>query len=465
MAKINRLDGNVEAFGSSAVGVERTVFGDETTQSDTLDENVTADFKRGWGILAAGAKPPKQFFTGLAFTIMQFVAYLHQIGVPEWNNNQEYHTGSFANVGGILYVSQTDTNTGNDPSADNINWKRENDESIYNTVADMKLATIPAGQLVETKGYYEAGDEGGGRYLIKDTAIVDEEIDFSLAGGTFAVLQYGIASINAGSFTNKTVTVGSGGGYATINDALAYLSKYAPVYKAAGVTATINLLTGFVMAEQVLVRGLDLGWITITGVDAETTITHTALTTDFSSADYGFEAYPAFGVSRSGVLPRIGQMFRFSTAGVGGNKHGIMAVGAGSNTDVLSGCGVADAGTHGIYAYRGSTINAEAADASGAGTSMLKLLMLAELIRMGYMPTVVPQSMLKLLMLAELVRMGYMRIYAYRGSTINAEAADASGAGTYGILASHGSTINAIAAAGTLSQTKNTVTSGGIIFQ
>ena len=97
---------------------------------------------------------------------------------------------------------------------------------------------------------------------------------------------------------NMTVTVGAGGDYPTINAALEYLSKLQPVYDFAGITATINLLTGFTMAEQVLVRGLDLGWITITGVDAETTITNTALTTDFTTADYGFSirarySYPA----------------------------------------------------------------------------------------------------------------------------------------------------------------------------
>jgi hypothetical protein len=222
------------------------------------------------------------------------------------------------------------------------------------------------------------------------------------------------------------VTVGTGGDYPTINAALEYLSKLQPVYDSAGITATINLLSGFVMAEQVLVRGLDLGWITITGVDGETTITNTALTTNFTAADYGFSSYPAFGVSKGGVLPRIDQLFRFDVANVGDIKHGIMAVGAGSSADVLAGAGVNDAGTNGIFAYRGSNINANGANASGAGT---------------------------------------YGIYASRGSTINAYAADTSGAGTHGISAAYGSTINAALATGTLSQAINTVTRNGIIFQ
>ena len=157
------------------------------------------------------------------------------------------------------------------------------------------------------------------------------------------------------------------------------------------------------MAEQVLVRGLDLGWVTITGADAETTITNTALTTDFTTADYSFNSYPAFGVSKGGVLPRIDQLFRFDVANVGGYKHGIMAIGAGSSADVLNGCGVKNAGRHGIVAAEGATINADGANVSEAGGD--------------------------------------------------------------GINISQGSTINANWAAGTLSQTANTLASNGIIFQ
>ena len=291
-----------------------------------------------------------------------------------------------------------------------------------------------------------------------------------------------------------TVTVGTGGDYPTINAALEYLSKLQPVYDSAGITATINLLTGFTMAEQVLVRGLDLGWVTITGADAETTITNTALTTDFTTADYGFDSYPAFGVSKGGVLPRIGQLFRFDVENVGGNKHGIMAVGAGSSADVLAGAGVNDAGTFGIYGIRGSTINANGANASGAGSTGIFAQRSATInahsadagagsigISANHGSTINANE-------ANASGAGTTGIYASRGSTIdagganasgagtygisarsgstiNAEGANASGAGTYGIYATNGTTINAYAATGTLSQAINTVTSNGIIFQ
>ena len=53
--------------------------------------------------------------------------------------------------------------------------------------------------------------------------------------------------------TNITVNVGTGQTYTTINQALEYLSGFYPMYKTSGITATINLKAGFVMAEQVLV--------------------------------------------------------------------------------------------------------------------------------------------------------------------------------------------------------------------
>ena len=221
--------------------------------------------------------------------------------------------------------------------------------------------------------------------------------------------------------TNITVTVGTGGDYPTINAALEYLSGFYPLYKSSGITATIRLLAGFVMAEQVLVRGLNLGWITITGVDAETNITHTALTTAFNGA------YPAFGVEKGGTSPVIGQLFRFNVEKVGGDKHGLMAFGAGSSAEVLPSKGFIGAGAIGIFADRGSTINANGANVSSAGQYG---------IATANSSTINANS-------ANANGAGQYGIHAVNGSTINARSANANGAGTVGIFAVNGSTINA----------------------
>ena len=91
MAKIDRYNGNVQAFAIDAVGTERTVFGG-TTQSDDLSDQLTADWLRGWGIVGASEFPTMQDFAALGFTVSQFLSYLHQMGVPEWNIAQEYPT-------------------------------------------------------------------------------------------------------------------------------------------------------------------------------------------------------------------------------------------------------------------------------------------------------------------------------------------------------------------------------------
>ena len=222
--------------------------------------------------------------------------------------------------------------------------------------------------------------------------------------------------------SSVTLKVGSGEQFTTINAALGYaVKKYYPIFLSGGTKprVTIQLQAGFVMAEQVLVESLDLSWITITGVDAETVINRSALTT------YWGAGYPAFGAMNGGFLPIIGQLFNMDTSGTASDRHGILAY-SNSRAIVLNGCGVKNAGSIGIFAYRSSIINADGADASGAGT---------------------------------------YGIYAVHGSTIDADSADASGAGDYGIYAYRGSLINAVGATGTLNQAKNTLTANGIIFQ
>lgn len=158
------------------------------------------------------------------------------------------------------------------------------------------------------------------------------------------------------------VTVGGGGDYQTINGALEFLSKnYYPVYKLHGVTATIRLLAGFIMQEQVFVRGLDLSWITIVGNDESTLVDNTSLAMDFSSSDYGIAAMPLFGISKGGYGPIINQRFIFDVLKPTGNKHGLMTIGAGSSAEILNGKGFIGAGNCGIYADFGSTILANGA--------------------------------------------------------------------------------------------------------
>jgi len=483
MAKIDRYSGNMEAFAADALSTERTIFGD-TAQSDTLDANITADFLRGWGIVGVNENPTKQDFNGLAFTLGQLISYLHQRGIAEWNTAQEYFDGSVVTTDVGIYRLKSGGDGSSDPDTDGgVNWELIPTQAKVDAKAAISGQAFSGNISAPNLGGTNTGDQDLSGKADKATTYTETEVDGLLDDKS---------SLRAAGLT---VTVGTGGDYPTINAALEYLSKLQPVYDFAGITATINLLTGFTMAEQVLVRGLDMGWVTITGADGETVITHTALTTDFTTADYGFDSYPAFGVSKGGVLPRIDQLFRFNVANVGGNKHGIMAVGAGSSADVLAGAGVNDAGTYGIYAvngstinaeganassaeafgiyaYGGSTINAERANASGAGASGISAsrgstinAYAANASGAGTSGIYVYGGSTINAEAADASSAGNYGIYAHSGSTVHAYGADASSAGTYGISAQRGSTINAYGATGTLSQAINTVTNNGIIFQ
>lgn len=114
MSKIARYAGNLKAFGSEAQGLERTVFG-ETTQADDLTSQVTSAFLRGWGVVGPSEHPSLEDFNAAMYAMSQFIAYQHQMGVPEWHAEQEYYVGSICSFGGDAYVSLNNSNVGNQP--------------------------------------------------------------------------------------------------------------------------------------------------------------------------------------------------------------------------------------------------------------------------------------------------------------------------------------------------------------
>lgn len=121
MAKIVRFNGNLVAPASAALGTERTLFG-SASQADDLTSQFTADLLRGWGIVGPSDQPTLQDFNAMGYTLGHLHAYLHQVGVPEWNTLQEYHIGSITNVAGVLYFSLINTNVGNNPASSPAQW-------------------------------------------------------------------------------------------------------------------------------------------------------------------------------------------------------------------------------------------------------------------------------------------------------------------------------------------------------
>ena len=349
-----------------------------------------------------------------------------------------------------------------DQIVDGVTNKAPSQNAVYDA-----LATKVAGPVSSIDGNLPVFDGTTGK-IIKDAGIALNPLTSSV-----------------------TLKVGSGEQFPTINAALEYaVKKYYPIFLSGGTKprVTIQLQAGFVMAEQVLVESLDLSWITITGVDAETVINRSALTT------YWGHGYPAFGVMNGGFLPIIGQLFNMDTSGSAYTRHGILAY-SNSRAIVLDGRGVKNAGDWGIFAYRSSTINADGANASGAGYAGICAHLSSTINANGANASgagsygiFAARSSTINADGADASGAGTWGIFADRSSTINADGADASGAGTYGIFAARSSTINAngadasgagsygiyvecgslinaIGATGTLSQAKNTLTANGIIFQ
>jgi len=154
MAKIDRFNGNVQPFAADSLGTERTIFGD-TSQSNTLDGNITTDFLRGWGIVGVNENPTKQDFNGLAFTLGQLISYLHQRGIPEWNTSQEFYEGSVVTTLNGIYRLKAGGNATINPDTDaGVNWElaptREEiqDRVIRVTsIAAMQASTAPPGYV------------------------------------------------------------------------------------------------------------------------------------------------------------------------------------------------------------------------------------------------------------------------------------------------------------------------------
>ncbi|WP_261763381.1 hypothetical protein [Citrobacter portucalensis] len=114
MSKIVRYQGDVRAFASDAQGMERTVFGG-TNQADDLTSQITASFLRGWGTVGASEHPSLEDFNAAMYAMSQFIAYQHQMGVPEWHAEQEYHIGSICTHNGESYQSLQNANIGSQP--------------------------------------------------------------------------------------------------------------------------------------------------------------------------------------------------------------------------------------------------------------------------------------------------------------------------------------------------------------
>lgn len=149
--------------------------------------------------------------------------------------------------------------------------------------------------------------------------------------------------------SDVTITVGPGGQYARINAAMEQLAKKYPTHSETPASATIRLLDGFIMREQVIIRnGVDLSWITITADAAITTIYGSYITEALTPLD---GMTPAFGIVGTGRLPKIGCLFRYDGNG-SQSKDGVGVYGHGASVEFAPGAGIQNC-KNGIKLYHG----------------------------------------------------------------------------------------------------------------
>jgi hypothetical protein len=97
----------IAEFGSLAAG--------GAAYSDDPDDIQTTAYDGGWGeAVVDNNSPCLQDMNALFYLVTRQLAYVFQEGVSEYNSQTEYTIGSLVNDGsGNLYVSNTNTNTGN----------------------------------------------------------------------------------------------------------------------------------------------------------------------------------------------------------------------------------------------------------------------------------------------------------------------------------------------------------------
>lgn len=227
---------------------------------------------------------------------------------------------------------------------------------------------------------------------------------------------------------DEEVTVGlTGHNYTSINEAILYFSKKVQRLKESGIPyqvarASIKLMPGYVLNEQVLVNNLDLSYITINSDVGQITILRSALTTPLSN-EFPND-YPAFGGVDHAILPIINAYFVMNTSGSAAGKHGIMVANH-SEVTIRASKGVANAGANGIYAINNSNVSAHGAIVHTSGNC---------------------------------------GVLSSHSSSVSAQNVNAGACVVFGFAVEDGGTINARGASGTYNQPTNAIRPNGIIY-
>lgn len=137
--------GDIRQFGSLAAGSPVT-----TTDPDTIQ--ALANWLTGWlGAVIGGNSPTIEDMNAMCYVFAYQIAYLMQTGVPEWETSTIYFIGNVVNDGsGGLYISRTDSNTGNALTS-TTNWQKiAGTNTVQTKSADYTM--LPSDTIVLASG-------------------------------------------------------------------------------------------------------------------------------------------------------------------------------------------------------------------------------------------------------------------------------------------------------------------------
>ena len=206
---------------------------------------------------------------------------------------------------------------------------------IFETVAQLKLATLTAGQLVSTKGYYVAGDGGGASYLIQPSSYVALAGDATLANGNVAELQ-----INGNSYLEKFGATGNGDEQAVIQAAIDRMADSGG--------GTLYAL-GYYTIQSTLTLGLSGDSVTLKGVFSKNVFSASVSTSDGGVIYADFTSGPAIliadgGNAVEGLIVKGSPTRRAAaiTTGARLSNCGILVEGEDTSSDIIQSVSIKD---------------------------------------------------------------------------------------------------------------------------
>lgn len=304
MAKIVRYNGNLVPFASSSLGTERTIFG-QVTQANDITSQFTPEFLRGWGIVGPSDQPTLQDFNAVSYTHGQILAYLHQVGVPEYNAAQEYHIGSFCNLSGVLYVSTANNNTGNTPSAGSSFWS----SPLTGALIAVRVFTV-SGTYTPTPGtksiVVRLVGGGGGSGGANPAGAGQISAGGNGGGGAYAEGRF------TSGFSGLAITIGPGGALGGVGGAGGATSLGSLISASGGSGGG----AGTAFTPPGSSGGASAGGISITGGNIESST--------------GFVAQAITAISTTTILNVAGAQSKFGPGPTGGFGNGTAGVNKGA---------------------------------------------------------------------------------------------------------------------------------------